>query len=267
MTHSPVRLPIALRLSNYLRHALSRVTGRQSELQIELAGEPVKLAISNAREIRRAHAIHHELDFVERIREHLAEGDTIFDIGANIGVLTLLMARHPNSVRSTLYSFEPEPRNFTQLQQNIALNGLQSRVIPKQIALGASDGQASLHVRGEAGEGRHSIAESSGATDAITVALTTCESFARQENAMPNVLKIDVEGAEGQVLSGVTGLLDSNAPRDIFLEIHNKGDRDNMPDGTLIHDWFENHNYKMVWNVERRSGEHRHYRHSSAQAA
>lgn len=264
MSHNPERLPVTLRCTNYMKHAFNRVFGRQSKLEIELAGEPVKLLISNSREIRRAHAIHHEQDFVERIRTHLTDGDTIFDIGANIGVLTLLMAKHSSSRNSTVYSFEPEPRNFKQLSQNIELNDLQSRVHPRQIALGASRGEASLHVRGEAGEGRHSIAESKGATDAITVTVNTCEGFAREESAMPDVLKIDVEGAEGQVLAGVTSLLDSHSPRDIFLEIHNKGDGDRMPDGSKIHDWFESHNYQMVWNVERRSGEHRHYRHNAA---
>lgn len=232
-----------------------------------MAGQPVKLSISNPREIRRAHAIHHELDFVERIRAHLRAGDTVFDIGANIGVLTLLMAKHADSTVAKVYSFEPEPRNFEQLRHNININELHQKVFPKQMALGASDGEVSLHIRGTAGEGRHSIAEEKGATDSITVALATCAGFAAQENAYPNVIKIDVEGAEGQVLQGITELLVDHPPRDIFLEIHNKGDGDCMPDGSKIHDWFISNHYQMVWNVERRSGEHRHYRFSSAEAA
>jgi len=259
MIQNTLRQPVAVRCANYLRHAINKVFGRSTTLSIELAGESIKLFISTPREIRRAHAIHHELEFVERIRDNLRAGDTVFDIGANIGVLTILIAKHQNNAVSRVFSFEPEPQNFQQLQQNIGLNDLDSRVFPHQIALGATPGEVSLHVRGNAGEGRHSIAESKGATDAITVALTTCSAFAKQENALPDVLKIDVEGAEGQVLAGLSELLKSHSPRDIFLEIHSKGDGDRMPDGSTIHDWFEQNNYKLAWNVERRSGEHRHY--------
>lgn len=265
MTHTPNRLPIILRCSNYLKHAFNRVTGRKTTLEFTLADQPIKLTITNQREIRRAHAIHHEMDFVKRINAHLLSKDTVYDIGANIGVLTLLIAKQ--SINLRVFSFEPEPRNFSQLQKNITLNNLNDRVTPNQIALGATEGQIALHVRGHAGEGRHSIAESTGATDVINVALATCHDFAKKHNALPDVLKIDVEGAEGQVLAGVTDMLATHAPRDIFLEIHNKGDGDQMPDGTRIHDWFTSNNYQLLWDVERRSGSHRHYRHGSTQAA
>ncbi len=265
MTKNSNRLPIISRCTNYLAHACNRLTGRSTTLEFTLASQPVKLHISNQREIRRAHAIHHELDLVERINAHLQGTDTVYDIGANIGVLTLLMARQSSNVR--VFSFEPEPRNFSQLQQNITLNNLDDRVTPNQLALGASEGEVALHVRGHAGEGRHSIAESAGSTDAINVALTTCHKFAQRQNAPPDVLKIDVEGAEGQVLAGVTDMLGTHPPRDIFLEIHHKGDGDQMPDGSKIHDWFTSNSYQLLWDVERRSGSHRHYRHSSAAAA
>jgi len=266
MAAQSLRLPATQRGGNYLRHGFNKVTGRKSVLEIELAGQKIKLQISSRREIKRAHAIHHEIDFVERIRAHLSSGDTIFDIGANIGVLTLLMAKHPNSVGSKLYSFEPEPKNFEQLDQNIVLNDLQDKVSPVQLALGVSEGEAVLHVRGTAGEGRHSIAESAGSTDDIAVPLATCSGFAARESVKPDVLKIDVEGAEGQVLAGMKEMLNTHAPREIFLEIHNKGDGDKMPDGISIHQWFEQNSYALAWNVERRSGEHRHYQFNAGHA-
>jgi len=259
---SSARLPALHRFGHHAQHRLNRLLGKRTQLDVNLCGQPVSLSISNSREIRRAHAVHHEVDFIERIRSHLRDDDIVFDIGANIGVLTLLMATHRTGV--SIHSFEPEPRNFRQLQENIRLNQLDSRVSAHQIALGENEGEVALHIRGHAGEGRHSIAESSGATDEIVVELKTCARFAVEQQAMPDVLKIDVEGAEGQVLAGVVGLNQSHPPRDIFLEIHSKGDADNMPDGTKIHDWFEQQNYQLMWNVERRSGEHRHYRHREA---
>ncbi len=263
MSESTERLPSTLRAAHYLRFARDKLLGRNTEMTFELASRSVVLDISSSREIRRAHALHHEINFIERISEHLCSDDVVFDIGANIGVLTLLMARQLENSSARIYSFEPEPRNFNKLVRNVSLNQLQSMIQPRQLALGAEKGTVALHVRGTVGEGRHSIAESKGATDSISVELSTCEAFAHDEEAFPDLLKIDVEGAEGQVLQGLTGLLQTHPPRDIFLEVHTKGDSDNMPDGTKINDWFVQNNYDLIWHVERRSGEHRHYRHKS----
>ncbi len=263
MPEAVERLPWIFRGTNYLRYALNKLTGRETVMPVDLAGQSVSLNISSSREIRRAHALHHERSFIERICQHLTDKDVVYDIGANIGVLSLLMARHVNTAHVQLFSFEPEPRNYEKLVRNISLNKLQSSIDPQQLALGTEQGTVELHVRGTVGEGRHSIAESKGATDSISVQLSTCELFARQADAYPDLLKIDVEGAEGQVLAGLAGLLDTHPPRDIFLEVHSKGDSDNMPDGTKINDWFIKNNYDLVWQIERRSGEHRHYRHKS----
>jgi FkbM family methyltransferase len=254
------RLPVGLRCKHYCKYFLNKLTGNDTQLDVELAGQSVSLSVTARREIRRAHAVHHEVDFIERMSAALKPGDIVYDIGANIGVITVLLARHTSGNVKQVYSFEPEPRNFKQLCGNVAANSLEGMVSPQQMALGASNGEASLHVRGEAGEGRHSITEARGATDSITVPVQTATAFAESSGAAPSLVKIDVEGAEGQVLEGMSGLLSTRPPRDIFLEIHDKGDGDKMPDGRSIHQWFLDNDYHMAWNVERRSGEHRQYR-------
>ena len=244
---------------HYIRFFLNRITGRETVLNTRILGISLRLGIAARREIRRAHAISHEKALVERMWAHLQEGDVIYDVGANIGVLTLLMALHPAGTSARVHCFEPEPKNFGQLSHNIALNGLTERLTPHQMALGAEEGEVDLFVRGTAGEGRHSIATASGSTGAIKVQLSTMASFARTAGEAPNMLKIDVEGAEGQVLAGMADLVDSQRPREIFMEIHPKGDRDLMPDGTTIGDWLGERGYSLAWEGERRSGQHRHY--------
>jgi hypothetical protein len=123
-----------------------------------------------------------------------------------------------------------------------------------------SEGEVQLFIRGTAGEGRHSIAEEKGSTDSISVPLKTATGFARDTGDLPNIVKIDVEGAEGQVISGFEGLIGEHPPRDFFMEIHSKGDGDKMPSGETIDAWLNEHGYELVWSVGRRSGEHRHYR-------
>lgn len=254
------RLPLSLRCTHYLRYFLNKLTGAPTRLDVNLAGQSVSLSITARREIRRAHAVHHEIDFIERMSGALQSGDVVYDIGANIGVITVLLAKHDGGAAAKIYSFEPEPKNFAQLNGNVEANALQHRVSTHSVALGASEGEVALHVRGDAGEGRHSISEAKGATDTITVPLMTVSTFARDSASSPDLIKIDVEGAEGQVLDGLSALLQDKPPRDIFLEIHSKGEGDKMPDGRTIHQWFVDNGYQMAWNVERRSGEHRQYR-------
>lgn len=243
-----------------LRLIFNRLIGRPTIVNADLLGQPVKLDITAKRELRRARKISHETDLVIRLREYLRDGDTIYDIGANIGLISLVMALHPSGSNSKVHSFEPEPKNFDQLQKNIALNGLAGRVIPQRLALGSSEGEVQLFIRGTAGEGRHSIAEAKGSTDSISVPLKTATNFARETGDLPTIVKIDVEGAEGQVIVGFEELIGEHPPRDFFMEIHSKGDGDKMPSGETIDAWLTDHGYDLVWSVGRRSGEHRHYR-------
>ena len=246
-----------------LRLFINKLVGRPTIATTDLLGQRIKLNIVARRELRRARKISHETDLIERMRAHLAEGDVIYDVGANIGLISLLMALHPSGTRSKVYSFEPEPKNLHQLQKNVRLNGLEDRIIPERLALGAKQGEVQLFVRGTAGEGRHSIAEERGSTGSISVPLTTAMQFAQGCGDFPSIVKIDVEGAEGQVISGFEDMLHEHPPRDFFMEIHSKGEADKMPNGETIDVWLKERGYALAWKADRRSGEHRHYRHRS----
>lgn len=245
---------------HYTRFHINRLLGRETVLDGKLGGTSFRLAVTARREIRRMRELSHETALIEQMQAHLREGDTIYDVGANIGLISLLLALHPTGSRSRIHCFEPEPRNFARLCRNIEINSLSSRVSPQQLALGAAAGDVELFVRGTAGEGRHSIATDRGSTGSIRVPLATATDFADSCDALPDIVKIDVEGAEGQVLSGMERLLRQQKPRELFMEIHPKGDGDQMPDGTLIDDWLTGLGYTLAWNNQRRSGQHRHYR-------
>jgi len=147
-----------------IRFYINKLLGRESVFDFTLLGQSVRLGIAARREIRRANEIDTETELVELMRRTVSPGDTIFDIGANIGLISLLLAKHDNGLDSTVHCFEPEPRNFKQLTQNIAHNDLVGRLHAHQLALGADNGTVDLHIRGTEGEGRHSIATSKGAS-------------------------------------------------------------------------------------------------------
>ncbi len=238
----------------------NRVRGRDTILELEFQGQAFRLIVTAHREVRRARELVHETALIERIREIIRPGDTLYDVGANIGLISLLTALHPSGASARMHCFEPEPRNCAHLRRNLELNGLSERVQAHALALGAEKGEAVLHVRGAEGEGRHSIATARGSSGSIRVPLTTADEFAHAVGEPPDIVKIDVEGAEGQVLSGMRNLLRSGKPQELLLEIHSKGDSDRMPEGGTIDDWLGSHGYVLAWRHGRRSGEHRHYR-------
>ncbi|MFK8083156.1 MAG: FkbM family methyltransferase [Granulosicoccus sp.] len=248
---------------NKLRFYINKFLGKPTVAEFNLLGQSITLGISASREIRRAHDIEIESELLEHMRPAMRPADVLYDVGANIGLISILMAKHESGSSARVLSFEPEPKNFEQLSNNIRLNQLGERVHCHQMALGADEGEIALYVRGTAGEGRHSIATDKGSTDSIQVKLATMSQFADECEMRPTVVKIDVEGAEGQVLAGMDELIKTHPPREIFMEIHPKGDGDAMPSGESIHDWLEARRYEMVWNNKRRSGEHRHYRHAA----
>lgn len=233
-------------------------------LTLQLFGEPVTFVISTRREFNRATAVSYEELFLQRILSHLRAGDTFFDVGANIGLVSLIVARQPQFAGGVVHAFEPEPRNFAHLQRNLAANQLQTRAFAHQIALSREEGRAELFVRGEAGDGRHSLVAARGSTGSISVELTTMAAFCARKSVVPSVVKIDVEGAEGDVLQGMDGLFAQRRPRELFMEIHNKGGEDRMPGGELIDDWLAARGYSRVWEERRGHGRHRHYRDQSA---
>jgi FkbM family methyltransferase len=255
-----VNWPWWTRAGQEIRLWAARWRGRPHRVDLAVGDRRLTLLVTSRRELQRAARLAYEGAFLERILDHLGPDALFFDIGANIGLVSLLVAGEAGGAGRRVHGFEPESRNVAKLRENVLVNGLADRVRAHSLALGAETGEATLHVRGGVGDGRHSLATSSGATGEETVPVDTLAAFCRREDCWPDAIKIDVEGAEGQVLAGMAGVPLARQPRDIFLEVHAKGGRDLMPDGTPLDDWLQERGYTCGWRHGRGSGEHRHYR-------
>ncbi len=261
---SPASMSDDFSLSRKLRHNLgwawSRLCGRDYPLEATLFGRRIRFVVTSRRELRRVAEVSYEGDFLQRILAHLQPGDVFFDVGANIGLVSVIVGSQPALASGRIFAFEPEPRNLRQLRRNFEANGFGPRAIGEDVALGGQDGTASLHVRGPVGDGRHSLVAAKGATGVVEVTVMTMTTFCATRAVSPDVVKIDVEGAEGEVLAGMDELLAGGRPRELFMEIHNKGGRDRMPDGETIDDFLQARGYRRQWEENRGSGQHRHYR-------
>ena len=158
----------------------------------------------------------YELRTTELFIEILRKGDTVVDVGANVGFFTLLAASIVGQ-RGTVLSFEPEPTSFSLLSESIRRNNF-SNVILLQKCVSEVDGERTLHLSGTSHKGLHSIVHDSGGTS-LTVPSTRLDTETLSLGIDHiDLLKIDAEGAEPEILTGAMHLLSENRVRSIILE-------------------------------------------------
>jgi FkbM family methyltransferase len=152
-----------------------------------------------------------EIDFVLRF---VAAGDTVVDAGANVGTHTLAFAQAVGAGGRVL-AFEPQPTIFELLQRNAAVNGA-GNVIADHRALGRRQGVRyvpAVNYAARLNTGAVSLlADADGAVDSVEVLPLDSLSL----DAV-RLIKIDVEGMEGEVIAGARDTLDRCRPL-LFVE-------------------------------------------------
>lgn len=155
-----------------------------------------------------------EPDQMERARQLSPRDGICFDVGANVGLYTLLFARYTGHV----YAFEPLPRNVQLLSRTVELNGARNvTIVP--CAVSDSTGLATFEEGNNWATGKLS---SGGKQPVATVSL---DHFVSVCQVHPDLVKIDVEGAELAVLEGARHMLASRRPA-ILLSTHGAAVRD-----------------------------------------
>lgn len=158
----------------------------------------------------------HELDVFDRL---VADADVCFDVGANVGVYSVLGCARRPELRS--FAFEPVMENREILARNLALNGIEGRVSVEPVAISDHTGTATISL---AASGTHSLsAQHDGATR--EVATLTLDEFFERSGVTPDIVKIDVEGHEAAALDGAHELLARVAPT-VFMEFSPRQHRD-----------------------------------------
>jgi FkbM family methyltransferase len=158
-------------------------------------------------------------DEYRSFREVVRPGMTALDIGANVGAYSLLLGQWVGPA-GAVYAFEPAPLMFDGLVRHIELNDLAGVVHPVRAAVGRTSVTAPLVVAGTRGECRLASASDTG-LPTIDVAVTTVDEFCAQHHITPAFIKIDVEGAELDVLRGARATIRRAFPGlSLFVEMH-----------------------------------------------
>lgn len=153
--------------------------------------------------------------FVARISR---PGWTVLDVGANAGYYSLL-ATDLGGAGSRAFAFEPNPRMVDLLRRSAALNPNASVEIV-QAACGDHDGHVSLSVSPDPhNTGLTTVRETLEGPQPAQVALLRLDDFCASRKLRPDLIKIDVEGAEADVLYGAERLLRSGCPPHVVCEL------------------------------------------------
>lgn len=151
-----------------------------------------------------------EPDLVAFLRRRLRPGDTFVDVGANIGCLSALASRLVGP-SGAVVAIEPSPAVIAELQETLTRNDLTN---VRVVAAAVSDRDQELHLFGGPirNTGMTTTVARSGLREEGRVHAAPLGSLVtRDELATARVVKIDVEGAEDHVLSGMLASIDALA--------------------------------------------------------
>lgn len=161
-----------------------------------------------------------ENDDVSYLLSKIQKNDVFFDVGANVGLFSVVVAKKNPTVR--VHSFEPISLNVSLFQASVHLNGIKTVKI-NQSCVGDYSGDVEFSL---ASDSAYSSIHDTGwktEIEKISVPITTIDEYAIHNSiAAINVMKVDVEGAEGLVLQGARNIFLNieMRPRLVLLELY-----------------------------------------------
>lgn len=151
----------------------------------------------------------------------LSAGDVFFDVGAHLGEYALIAASKVGK-SGKVVAFEPTPKTIELLQQNVALNSMTEKIKVESKAVYSKNTNIYFSLEPES-EVNHITASKSGKT--IRVPAVTLDSYTKLNNISKiSFLKLDVEGAEENILQGARLLLKRAAIECLMYEVNPKVD-------------------------------------------
>jgi len=216
-------------------------------LKVETVGVKARLCVENAFEFHKISSKDGEEPVLELFLKTIRPGDVVLDIGANIGLYTLSAAL-TGGRSAEVIAVEPVKAWYDQLCRNIKLNKLEN-VRAYCIGFADEDTVKEVNLKSIPGSGMGSVLckyrEQIPAANLETslVKLVKGDNFLAQQNIRhPNIMKIDVEGAELQVLRGLKDSISRPECRCIFCEVHPKLLDEKTAD---LHRLLENYGFKI----------------------
>lgn len=201
--------------------------------EVEVRGEPMRFATTGSSSKKRLRTLFSKEPITLAWIDTFAEGDTLFDIGANVGMYTIYAAV---TRKSPVYAFEPEALNYAELNKNIYLNDLHGQVLGYCVALSDVDKPDRLLLSDFGlGISYHDFEENSWTEDKQFAHDWHVSKDNRRPQGcighrldtliagglpVPEHIKIDVDGLEYRVVEGMLETLRDPALKTVLIEIN-----------------------------------------------
>lgn len=200
-----------------IKNILKNIEGNLKTEFTEVQGSKMFLDPGDSLDLS-INGVYGELD-TKIVREQIKEGDIVVDVGANIGYYTLIFAQLVGKSGKVI-AFEPEPKNFEILKKNIAINNYDNVIVEQKI-VSEKCGSMKLYVSDSDIVG-HRIQQMGDLEHFVEVESVTLDDYMKKLNLdeKVNFIKIDVEGAEPNVLEGSKEILEKNDHLKIFTEFN-----------------------------------------------
>jgi FkbM family methyltransferase len=197
----------------------------------------------------------YEPRYVDVLRTLVRPGNSIFDVGANIGFYAVLFSRWVRP-GGRVIAYEPDPSNLALLRRNLKFNRCENTIV-REIALSSKSGVELFSLdtvtrsTGHLGTGPTygETAFGSARETALNVNTRTVD----EETELwgpPDLLKLDIEGGEFDLLCGSTELLDRNRPF-ILSELNSWNDDESMgrTRASMTTELLCDHGY-LLWDLD-----------------
>ena len=168
------------------------------------------------------------------------EADILFDIGANIGLISIILSKEMKS-NSKIYSFEPAHNTFRYLKDTARVQKGNAAITPVNFAVSSEVGQLQFTDLERSTRNQITTGKQAGT---ISINATTVDSFCTKNNVVPQVIKVDIEGAEYWALLGMKQTLINNTCI-VLVEIHKEYLESNGIASKMFKNFVDSINYKV----------------------
>lgn len=191
------------KLSYYLVDLVTLSRGVKRTIGDEIIRFPAKWS--------RYYEANYEPETFKFFRENLREGNVILDIGAHIGLFSVVTSRIVGE-KGRVFAFEPTPFTRGVLAQVVSLNGCDDNVDVRPEAVAEKDGVTVFFDTGSEVSNANSLVKTERSKIEFEVPIVTVDSFSKRNNIRVDCLKIDVEGAEYDLLLGAKFTMKDHRP-------------------------------------------------------
>ena len=215
---------------------------------LDYAGARIRVHADSPAVVRlRLRAVDKEPWTVEWLERQLRPGDAFYDVGANVGVYSLIAVSICPAAR--VVAVEPAPANYEALCRNLVLNGAADVVTALPVGLAETTHLGALELADPTPGSAEHVLDGAGAPGTGTAVLVYAldDLLASFDLPPPTLLKIDVDGGEEGVLAGCGATLADPRLRSLMLEVEQRNTESVL--ATL-----GRHGFTLISRVDERAG-------------